>query len=87
MPGRRKEQGKYKLNKTGWELYDPIFSLHRTLLLRNMENSKMNYVHQMQEDEKDTPDGGSPPAQNKIYGIPFPPLPTDVAKQYFRLEL
>lgn len=77
LPGRRKDQGKYKLNNAGWELYDPIFSLHRTTLLRDMENAKMNYVAHKQDDEKES-------TQNQIYGIPFPPLPSDVCEEYYR---
>ena len=56
-------------------MYDPIFALHRTTLLRDMENGKMNYVKQMFRLSNDIK-----PNTTQIYGIPVPSLPTDAAK-------
>ena len=85
LPVRRKEQGKYRLTEQGWSLYDPVFSLHRTTCIKDMENAKMNYVAYRQEKERLEGVFLNEPTQNQIYGIPFPPLPSHISREYSRL--
>ena len=42
--GEHFQQGLYRLNQHGWSLYDPVYSAHRSVLLRDVETGNINYA-------------------------------------------
>ena len=48
-PGAGFQQGTYKLNAKGWEKFDPVYLLHRSIQLKDFEMANANYISYMKE--------------------------------------